>query len=133
MKRWLSTSEVGDLLAERSPRIAKLTRWERARYARRLVERAERLEGVRCSKREGRLLKVSVNAMAYLLPPDEATVDRLDAEFGKLTQTVRAVKRQVNGHGAQLAQHHRRLKIVEEKARLIAECQAAIAALDTTP
>jgi hypothetical protein len=34
---------------------------------------------------------VSVNALAFLLPTEVATVDRLDVEFGKLAQNQRAL------------------------------------------
>jgi hypothetical protein len=133
MKRWLTTSELGDVLAERSPRVAKLSRWRRAEYARRLVERAERLESVRCTKRNGRRLLISTNALALLLPTDAATVDRLDTEFGKLAQNQRALRRQVNGHGAQLITHAKRIKIVEqitdETAKFVARIGVLKAAL----
>lgn len=113
MKRWLTTSELGDALAEKSPRVAKLSRRRRAEYARRLVERAERIESVRCSKWEGRRMFVSVGALAYLLPSEAATVDRLDVEFGKLAQNQRALRRDVKGHSVLISDHAKRLKIVE--------------------
>ncbi len=130
MKRWLTTSELGDVLAERSPRVAKLSRWRRAEYARRLVERAERLESVRCTKRNGRRLLISTNALALLLPTDAATVDRLDTEFGKLAQNQRALRRQVNGHGAQLITHAKMLKVLDKKAAILAEAQRQLALAD---
>lgn len=131
MKRWLTTSELGDALAQRSARVAKLSRWRRAEYARRLVQRAEQLEDVRCVKRVGRRVLVSVNALAYLLPSDVATVDRLDAEFANLAQNVRGLRGQVNGHGSVLRDHGRRLKIVEKKQQILARCQAELAAADS--
>lgn len=130
MKRWLTTSELGDVLAERSPRVAKLSRWRRAEYARRLVERAERLESVRCTKRNGRRLLISVNALALLLPTDAATVDRLDTEFGKLAQNQRALRRQVNGHGAQLITHAKMLKVLDKRSAILAEAQRQLALAD---
>ncbi len=130
MKRWLTTSELGDALAAKFARVAKLSRWRRAEYARRLVERAERLESVRCTKRSGRRILISVNALAFLLPSEAATVDRLDLEFGKLAQNQRALRRQVNGHGAQLITHEKRLKIVEKKTKIIADAQQALALAD---
>ncbi len=113
MKRWITTTELGEALAAKSPKVAKLSRRLRAQYARRLVERAERLESVRCSKREGRRLLVSVGALALLLPSEVATVDRLDVEFGKLAQNQRALRRQVRGHAELISDHAKRLKIVE--------------------
>lgn len=130
MRRWITTAELGEALAAKSPRVAKLSKWRRAEYARRLVERAERLESVRCTKREGRRLLISVNALALLLPSDAATVDRLDTEFGKLAQNQRSLRRQVNGHGAQLIVHEKRLKIVEKKAAILARCQEELALAD---
>ena len=130
MKRWLTTSELGDALAARSARVAKLSRWRRAEYARRLVERAERLENVRCVKRVGRRMLVSVNALAILLPTEVATVDRLDVAFADLRQSHRFLRGQVNGHGSLLREHGKRLKIVEKKAAILAKCQADLAAAD---
>jgi|GEM_PF-3056199 len=136
MKRWLTTTQLGDALAAKSPRVAKLSSRRRAEYARRLVERAERLESVRCSKREGRRMLISVSALAYLLPSDEATVDRLDVEFGKLAQNQRALRRQVKGHTTLLSDHKRllsdhakRLKIVERISSETAAFQLRIAPL----
>jgi hypothetical protein len=126
VRRWLTTTQLGDALAAKSPRVAKLSPRRRAEYARRLVERAERLESVRCSKREGRRLLVSVSALAYLLPSDEATVDRLDIEFGKLAQNQRALRRQVKGHTMLLSDHAKRLKIVEQISHETAEFQVRI-------
>lgn len=129
MKRWLTTSELGDALAAKSPRVAKLSRRRRAEYARRLVERAERIESVRCSKREGRRMLVSVSALAYLLPSDVGTVDRLDVEFGKLAQNQRALRRQVRGHAVLISDHAKRLKIVEAISDETARFQLRIEAL----
>jgi hypothetical protein len=131
VKRWITTSQLGDALAAKSPRVAKLSKWRRAEYARRLVERAERLESVRCTKRDGRRVLVSVSALAYLLPSDVATVDRLDVEFGKLAQNQRALRRQVNGHGAKLITHARMLKILDKKAAILAKAQADLALADS--
>jgi hypothetical protein len=133
VKRWITTTQLGDALAAKSPKVAKLSSRRRAEYARRLVERAERLESVRCSRREGRRLLVSVSALAYLLPSDVATVDRLDVEFGKLAQNQRALRRQVRGHTVLLSDHKmllsdhaRRLKIVEQISTETAEFQVRI-------
>jgi len=129
MKRWLTTTELGNALAAKSTRVAKLSSRRRAEYARRLVERAERLESVRCSKREGRRMLVSVSALAYLLPSEVATVDRLDVEFGKLAQNQRALRRQVRGHAALISDHAKRLKVVEEITKETALYQQRIAPL----
>lgn len=128
MKRWITTSELGDALAARDPRVAKLSRWRRAEYARRLVKRAEEQESVRCIKRVGRRVLVSVRALALLLPSDVATVDRLDVAFAELHQNHRTLRGQVNGHGSQLRDHGRRLKIVEKQQAIIAKCQADLIA-----
>lgn len=129
MKRWITTAELGEALAAKSPRVAKLSKWRRAEYARRLVERAERLESVRCSKREGRRLLVSVSALAFLLPSDVATVDRLDVEFGKLAQNQRALRRTVKTHSVLITEHSKRLKIVEQIADETARFQQRLEAI----
>lgn len=126
MKRWLTTSELGDALATKFPKVARMTRWNRAQYARRLVERAERLESVRCTKRAGRRLLVSVNALAFLLPSEVATVDRLDIEFGKLAQNQRALRRKVSELSSTVGDHENRLVTTEKRVRLLRE----LAALD---
>jgi hypothetical protein len=121
MKRWLTTSELGDELAKRFPKVARMTRWNRAQHARRLVERAERLESVRCSKRDGRRMLVSVNALGFLLPTEQATVDRLEIEFGKLAQNQRALRRKVSEHSSKLGNHEERLGKTEQRVHLLHE------------
>ena len=130
MNRWLSTRELGELLAKRYPKVAKLSPWHRAQYARRLVRRAEKLEGVRCVKWEGRRIRISVRALDALLPPDVATIDRLGIAFSELHQSHRALRGKVNGHGSRLHDHDRRLKIVEKKQAILARCQADLVAAD---
>ena len=130
MRRWLTTAELGEALAKRDPRVAQLSRRHRTQYARRLVRRAERCEDVRCTKRVGALVYISLRALEVLLPPDVATVDRLDIEFSKLVQEHRGLRGQVNGHGSTLREHGKRLSIVEKKAAILARCQADLAAAD---
>jgi hypothetical protein len=104
MKRWLTTTQLGDALA------AKFAQGGQAQFT--LAEPSTRggwssapsaLESVRCSKREGRRLLVSVSALAYLLPSDVATVDRLDVEFGKLAQNQRAFATGKRSHSVLLS------------------------------
>lgn len=121
MKRWLTTSELGDALAATSPKVAALSRWGRAQYARRLVERAERLESVQCTRRNGRRVLISVNALSFLLPADVATLDRLDIEFGKLAQNQRALRRKVSQLNDVADNHEKRLVTTEKKVRLLRE------------
>lgn len=115
MKRWLSTAEFGDALAARDPRVAKLSRWHRAQHARRLVRRAEEYEGVRCLRKVGRKLLISVRYLEALLPADAATVDRLDVEFAALNQEHRQLRGQVNAHGSAIRDLRHRTKVLERK------------------
>lgn len=130
MKRWLTTFELGETLAKRDPRIAQLSRKRRNEYALRLVRRAERYDGVRCTKRVGKNVLVSVVALEELLPTDAATVDRLDVEFGKLNQEHRQLKVRIGDHGSKLTNHARRIVALEEKEAARRDYEARCAEID---
>lgn len=114
MRRWLTPLELGDQLAKRDPKVARLTRRGRREYVVRVVQRIERIEDLQCIRRKGRSILISWRALESLLPADAATIDRLDTELGKLNQVARAIRGQVNGHGSQLRNHGKRLVVLEE-------------------
>lgn len=130
MRSWLTTSQLGERLAKRDPRVAELGRKARNQYALRLVRRAERYDGVRCTKRVGKHVLVSVRLLEELLPTDAATVDRLDIEFGKLNHEHRAMKGRLNGHAEKIKNTARRVAILEEKEAARREFEARIADID---
>ncbi len=131
MKRWLTTAELGDMLAKRDARVAKLSRWHRAQYARRLVRRAQAIDGLTCIRHAGRRLRVDMRIVESLLPPDAATIDRIDVEFGALNQGHRQLKTQANSHGSLLRDHSRRIKILERKEAITTQYLRDLAKAET--
>lgn len=123
MKRWITTAELGDALAARSPRVAKLSPKRRNEYALRLARRAERLEAARYTKQVGKHVMVSIRAVEVLLPPEEATVERLDVQFGKLNREHRYVR-------GRLSAHERRIGNLEEKEAARRDFEARCADID---
>lgn len=123
MKRWITTAELGDALAARNPRLAKLNPKRRNEHALRLVRRAERLETVRYTKQVGKHVMVSVRAVEVLLPPEEATIERLDVQVGKLNREHRYVR-------GRLSFHERRIGTLEEKEAARREFEARCADID---
>jgi hypothetical protein len=123
MKRWITTAELGEALAARNPKVARLNAKRRNEHALREVRRAERLETVRYTKQVGKHVMISVRAVEVLLPPDEATVDRLGAEFSKMNQEHRRFR-------GRLKDHDRRIIGLEEKEAARREFEAKCAEID---
>lgn len=111
--RWLSIAEVAGKLAERFPDLSARPRKRQLEAARRLVRRAERRDSTRFTKRAGRELYVSVDALSSLLPVDAAVVDRLESSVARLQQDHRQLSTRVNGHGSKIRQLDERVSKTE--------------------
>lgn len=138
MRRWLTPSQLGEYLASKDPRVAKLNRKRRREYAVRLVQRVEKLEEIRCLKRVGSRILVSWHALESLLPPSVTTMDLIDTNLSALNQDHRHLKQQVNGYGSQLRatgaelrDHKARISVLEEKEAARREFEAKIAAIES--
>ena len=123
MKRWLTTAELGRALVERFPNLVRLNAKRRNEHALRLVRRAERLETVRYTKQVGKHVMVSVRAVEALLPVDEATIERLDTQFGRMNHEHRRFRGRLN-------RHEQRIAILEEKEAARREYEAKCSAID---
>lgn len=123
--RWLSFSEIGELMVKHRPVLANLSKADRRQYVRRVVKRAERRDEVRYTKRVGRALFVSRNALEHLLPYNGETISELERGQAAIRQNQALQERQLNGHGSRLREHSKRLSVLEEK-------QAALLAYLTT-
>lgn len=138
MRRWLTPAQLGEHLASKDPRVAKLNRKRRREYAVRLVQRVEKLEEIRCLKRVGARILVSWQALESLLPPNVTTLDLIDSNLSALSQDHRHLKQQVNGYGSQLRatgaelrDHKARIAILEEKEAARREYEAKIHAIES--
>lgn len=120
--RWLSLLEVAALLDSLEPRLSKLSKRERRRWVRRIAQRAERRDSERYTKRVGRELYVSRNAVETLMPWSPEQLSELERNQARLVQNHKALQRQVNGHGA-------RIKNLEEWRRLATAFVASTQAL----
>lgn len=123
--RWLSLGEVIGLLAERYPDLLKLEHPERRQKVRRIIRRAERRDGERYSKIDGRDLVVSRNALESLLPYDARTFSNLERSVAQNAQNHRHLRRQVNGLGARIGK-------VEKKQELADRYLVGLAELDAS-
>lgn len=121
--RWLSLLDVAALLEKLEPKLSKLNRRERRRWVRRIAQRAERRDAERYTKRVGRELYVSRNAIETLLPWSPEALSELERGLADLAQNQRALQRQVNGQGA-------RIKNLEEWRKLTVEYIARSAGLN---
>lgn len=132
MRRWLTPAELGDQLAQRSERVARLNKKRRREYAVRVVQRIERLEQTTLTKRlaGGRIL-VSWKAVEVLNPPDMATVDLLDKNVAQLSQAYRGLKSQAGAHGSHIRDHSRRLVLLEEKEAARRRFEAEIHSIES--
>ncbi len=100
--RWLSIAEVATKLAEIFPKLATKPQKRRLEAVRRMVRRAERRDAARFTKRSGRDLFVSVDALSSLLPVDASMIDRLEVAVARLHQEHRLLAKRVNGHGSEI-------------------------------
>jgi hypothetical protein len=100
--RWLSIAEVAAKLTELFPKLATKPQKRRLETVRRMVRRAERRDAARFTKRAGRDLFVSVDALSSLLPVDASMIDRLEVAVARLHQEHRQLAARVNGHGSKI-------------------------------
>lgn len=100
--RWLTIAEVAAKLAELYPLLAGKPQKRKLEAVRRMVRRAERRDAARFTKRSGRDLYVSVDALSSLLPVDAAMLDRLEVAVARLHQDHRQLVARVNGHGSEI-------------------------------
>lgn len=121
--RWLSMREVAELLEKTHSRLHKLSRKRRLEYVRRVIRRAERRDCERYTRRVGRDLYLSRNALETLLPWDADSLTNIERNVSELAQKQRDLKRQLNGHGS-------RINSLEEKHRLTTEYLAALQRVD---
>lgn len=130
-QRWVSIPEVLDSLHKTYPTFAaKLSGKPRKRQletVRRMVRRAERRDACRFTKRVDGDVYVSVDALEALLPVDVETVAVVEKGLVDLHQSHRVLQRQVNGHGAKLRDHGKRLGSIEEIQRHLADAQLSTA------
>lgn len=138
MRRWLTPTQLGEHLASKDPRVAKLNKKRRREYAVRLVQRVEKLEEIRCLKRVGSRILVSWQALESLLPPNITTLDLIDSNLSVLAQDHRHLKQQVNGYGSQLRgaaaelrDHKARIAVLEAKEAARREFEAKIADIES--
>jgi len=124
--RWLSIVEVAAKLTERYPALASRPRKRQLEAARRLVRRVERRDATRLTRRAGRELYVSVDALSALLPLDVARLDGIDQSLADLHQRHRDLERRVNGHGSKLRDHEKRIQKGEELQEATTNAMAAV-------
>ncbi len=125
-QRWLSIGEVAERLAQLYPKLGDKTRKRRLEAVRRLVRRAERRDSTRFTKRAGRDLYVSVDALSSLLPVDVARLDSIDASLADLHQRHRQLAARVNGHGSKLRDLETRMAKAEELQAATTDAVAAV-------
>jgi hypothetical protein len=130
--RWLSLTELAELLKDQHPKLASLNRHNLRRYVRRLVQRLERRDGEDYTRRVGgrREVQVSLLALETLRPYDAKAFTELGIDVAQLVQQARGFSRRLNGHGSRLREAEKRLSAVEKKQRLTAQYLAEIAEVD---
>lgn len=111
--RWLSLVEVAAIM-----KLAHPKRDERRRYVRRAIRRAEQRDGCRYTKRVGKALYVSVQALETLLPYDAETFTQLGRSVAQIAQVQRSHGRQLNDHGAKHRAVAKSIKTLEEHQAL---------------
>ena len=111
--RWLSIAEVAAKLIDLYPKLASKPQKRRLEAVRRMVRRAERRDAARFTKRAGRDLYVSVDALSSLLPVDASMIDRLEVAVARLHQDHRQLSKQVNGHGSKI----RKLEVIAKESQ----------------
>lgn len=130
-QRWLSVGEVAARLETLLPKLADKPRKRRLEAVRRLVRRAEIRDSTRFTKRAGRELYVSVDALSSLLPVDVARLDGIDASLADLHQRHRQLERRVNGHGSKIREVEGRLGKAEQLQAATTTAVAAVQQLVT--
>lgn len=112
--RYLKLIEVAELM-----KLTQPNRAERRRYVRRAIRRAEKRDGCRYTKREGKYLYVSVTALESLMPYNAETYTALGRSVAELAQIQREQGRQLNAHGS-------RLRTVENTVKSLAKADEAM-------
>lgn len=121
--RWVTLEEVAKLAEKHRPKLRALQGKNRRQYARRLVQRVEKLHERRYTKRFGRELMVSVSALEHLLPWDATTITELEQSVAEIAQKQRDQQRQLNGHGARLRNLEEWRKLAGELLRGMSELE----------
>lgn len=130
--RWLSIAEVAAKLLELYPKLATKPQKRRLETVRRMVRRAERRDAARFTKRAGRDLYVSVDALSSLLPVDASMIDRLEVAVARLHGEHRQLAARVNGHGSKIRNLEKRADKTEQFQTAAEAFLAAIAQQKTT-
>jgi hypothetical protein len=120
---------VGEVAARLEPLLPKLAskpRKRRLEAVRRLVRRAEQRDSTRFTKRAGRELYVSVDALSSLLPVDVARLDSIDSSLADLHQRHRQLASRVNGHGSKIRDLEGRIGKAEELQAATTDAIAAV-------
>ena len=129
--RYISIPEVLEQLPKRYPKLwaelEPLSRKRQLERVRRLVQRAQRRDGWRFTKRVGRELYIKVDALAALDPPAADVAAAVVSGLEDLHQRHRGLQRKVNWHSAKLRDHDQRLDNQEDKQRALTELGAALA------
>jgi hypothetical protein len=132
--RWLSISDVTDIVLQRSNKVAdrlrKLDRRYQVQHVRRLVLRAERRDEEQITKRVSGDIFVRFTAVESLLPIDAATITSLEIGQVKQATETRKLWRHVGSHGATLREHEKRMRKVERKQEILARAQAELMAVE---
>lgn len=120
--RWLSIPDVTDIVLQRSNKVAerlrRLSRREQLRSVRRMVQRAERRDDTRITKRVAGDVYVRLDAVEALLPVDVATVTRLELDVVNVASETKRLWKHVGSHGSRLREHDKRISAVEEEQAL---------------
>lgn len=128
---WVSIPEILAGLPKNYPelaaRLAGKPRKRQLEAVRRLVYRAERRDSERYTKRVDGDIFVRVDSVESLLPADVAKLGEVVESIQNLHQSQRGLQRQVNGYGAKLRDHEKRIATNEEITRHLGEAQAALA------
>lgn len=109
--QWFGLVELAALVEGQHPKLGAMKRATKRKYMWRLIRRIELRDGERYTKLAGRDLLVSRRALESLLPKDQQVLTGLETSFGHLAQEHRALRRQVNDHGA-------RIRVLERKERI---------------
>ena len=138
MRRWLTPVQLGEHLAQRSPRVAKLNHKRRREYAVRAAKRLEKLSETTLIKRVGVNILVSWKAIELLHAPDITTVDEIDKGMAEINHKVRGLVDRTNAHASHIRDHslrivdsQRRLTILEEKEAARRRFEAEIQGIES--
>lgn len=111
--RWYTLAELATVLEEKHAKLVGMSRPSRRKHVWRLVRMLERRDGERYSKRVGRALYVSRRLLESLLPLDERVVTAIENSVAEVAQNQRAMRRQLNAHGARISNLEKRQKLAD--------------------